>query len=319
MTSDASGRDHGGRLDQAIDRFGGAREAWIDLSTGINPMPYPTGAVPAAAWAELPDRAANDRLIAAARRAWSVPDGAALLPVPGASIAIAQVPRLAGPGTFAIREPTYNEHAAAFRAAGWRPCADDAPDARILVHPNNPDGTRHGPAEADAPLTIIDESFCDTDPDASLVHLAARPGILILKSFGKFWGLAGLRLGFVIGDPDLIGHLAARIGPWPVSGPALAIGASALKDGEWARSTRDRLTRDAARLDRAVTATRATLTGGTTLFRLYDHPRAQDLHDHLMRRHILTRLFPWSRTAIRFGLPAPDQWTRLTTALQDFA
>lgn len=311
-------RDHGGRIDAAVARFGGTRAGWIDLSTGINPCPYPVGDLPAAAWTDLPDEGAVTRFLTAARRHWAVPDQAALLAVPGLSSAIAQIPWLAPAARVRITQPTYNEHAAGFRNAGWKVTEDGPAEARVMVHPNNPDGRWFAPDDR-AALTIIDESFCDTAPARSMIARAAEPGTLILKSFGKFWGLAGLRLGAVAGDPALIAALADRLGPWPVSGPALEIGARALADTPWSHATNDRLTRDAARLDRAVLATGATLTGGTTLFRLYEHPRAADLHRHLATRHIWTRIFPWSPTAIRFGLPGPGGWTRLTDALAEVA
>ena len=312
-------RDHGGGIDAARARFGGDRADWIDLSTGINPVPYQPGPLPADAWTALPDRAAADALCLAARRFWSVPDGAALLAIPGASAAIAMIPTLRPAGQVHISGPTYNEHAAAFRLASWQvvdgPCT--APDARVVVHPNNPDGRWHDPAAA--PLTVIDESFCDIAPERSLIARATDPGTLVLKSFGKFWGLAGLRLGFAIGDPALIATLADRLGPWPVSGPALSIGCQALSDPAWADATRTRLRDDADRLDQLILPCGATLTGGTPLFRLYDHPRADALQDHLARHHIWTRRFPWSATALRLGLPGPDGWARLTKALEGFA
>ncbi|WP_407494908.1 threonine-phosphate decarboxylase [Pseudooceanicola sp. MF1-13] len=319
MQADHDTRDHGGRIDRAMATFGGTRDDWIDLSTGINPVPYPLPDLPAPLWTALPDAAASQALIAAARQFWSVPEGASILPIPGASIAIAQVPRLAVPATVMIRTPSYNEHAAAFQAAGWSVTDTDAAKARVLVHPNNPDGHWFTDADANAPLTVIDESFCDVEPARSLISCTTRPGTIVLKSFGKFWGLAGLRLGFAIGDPDLIETLANRIGPWPVSGPALQIGTHALTNPSWADQTRRYLAAESPRLDKLVAQTGAQLIGGTTLFRLYDHPRAQDLHIHLAKHHIWTRVFPWSDTALRLGLPAPADWGRVATALESFA
>ncbi|PID35155.1 MAG: threonine-phosphate decarboxylase, partial [Rhodobacterales bacterium] len=267
MTTQADQRDHGGGLDSARARFGGSAKEWLDLSTGINPQPYPIAQLPPDSWTRLPDRAAFNRLETAARRFWSVPDGAAILAAPGASAIIARVPGLVPPGVVDIPTPTYNEHAAAFTAAGWR--IGTSGTARVVVHPNNPDGRlwRDG---LDAPLTVIDESFCDVTPEASHIARAPRPGTLILKSFGKFWGLAGLRLGFAIGDPTLIARLREALGPWQVSGPALEIGARALEDMAWAEATRARLVQDTARLDALVTGRGARLVGGTTLFRLYE-------------------------------------------------
>lgn len=306
-------RDHGGGLDAAIARFGGTRADWLDLSTGINPVPYPLPDLPPDAWTALPDRAAMDRLEQAARRFWSIPDSAAVLAAPGASALIARIPTITPPGGVAIPGPTYNEHEAAFRAAGWN--IGEGPDAMVVVHPNNPDGRRWRATELPFAFTVIDESFCDVLPAETLIAEAARPGRIILKSFGKFWGLAGLRLGFAIGDPGLIGRLREALGPWPVSGPALAIGAAALSDIGWAEATRMRLAEDARRLDSLITGSGAVLEGGTTLFRLYRVESAADWQARLASFHVWTRSFPYAPGWLRLGLPGPDRWPQLEAAL----
>ena len=306
-------RDHGGGLDAAVATFGGARADWLDLSTGINPVPYPMPTIPAAAWTALPDRDATKRLVQRARAFWNIPAAAAVLAVPGASAAIAQLPRLVTPGRVAIPGPTYNEHAAAFRAADWT-LSDDPRDAIVVVHPNNPDGTMRQAEELACPFTIIDESFCDVVPDVSLIRLSARPGTIVLKSFGKFWGLAGLRLGFAIGDPEIIADLAEALGPWPVSGPALAIGADALADRAWADQTRSRLAADARRLDELLLSQGARVTGGTSLFRLYQVEDAVAAQARLARHRIWSRVFPYADDWLRLGLPPPDRWAQLEAA-----
>lgn len=307
-------RDHGGGVDDAAARFGGDRADWIDLSTGINPAPYPLPPLDAQAWTALPDRAAADALIAAARRFWRVPDAAAILAAPGASSLIARLPALAPPGRVHIPAPTYNEHAAAFAAHGWTQSAKD-PDVRVLVHPNNPTGHWCGPADLDAPLTVVDESFADVAPERSLASHAARDGVIVLKSFGKFWGLAGLRLGFAIGTPGAIDRLAGLLGPWPVSGPALAVGRRALDDPAWADETRVRLAADAARLDALMTRAGAGVVGGTALFRLYEVGDATAWQARLARHRIWSRIFPYSTGWLRLGLPPQDGWARLERAL----
>ena len=304
--------DHGGGIDAATLRWGGARGDWLDLSTGINPRPYPMPALPADAWTALPDHAAFAALEQAARRFWQVPDDAAVIAAPGASALIARIPALRPAARVAIPGPTYNEHARAFAACGWT-VADTAPDATVIVHPNNPDGRLY-PAP-DTPFCVIDESFCDVTPDASHIARATRPGTLILKSFGKFWGLAGLRLGFAIGDPALIAALRPMIGPWAVSGPALSIATAALSDPAWANATRARLAEDAARLDTLMLRAGVTLLGGTTLFRLYDTPDAAQWQDRLARHHILARIFPYSPRWLRLGLPDGAGWARLEQVL----
>lgn len=311
--------DHGGGVDAAAARWGGTRADWIDLSTGINPLPYNLPVFPADAWTALPDRAAATALVSAARAFWRVPDGAAVLAAPGASALIARLPWVRNAGRVAIPGPTYNEHARAFAAGGWA-AAQDGCDARVVVHPNNPDGRiwTEGTASAglrDGGLLVIDESFCDVMPDRSLIALADRPGVVVLKSLGKFWGLAGLRLGFAIGDPALVDRLAQALGPWPVSGPALAAGTAALRDHGWARATRERLAADAARLDGLMAARGALAAGGTGLFRLYDVDDALAWQDRLARGRIWTRVFPYSTRWLRLGLPAPGQWNRLEATL----
>ena len=306
-------RDHGGGLDAAIARFGGTRAEWLDLSTGINPVPYPMPRLPDDAWTALPDEAAYDLLTSRARAFWTVPEGAAILPAPGASALIAQIPHLRPAARVCIPGPTYNEHGAAFRHAGWEITADPA-RALVTVHPNNPDGRLWLPETLTAPLTIIDESFCDVLPDRSLIALAARPGTIVLKSFGKFWGLAGLRLGFAIGDPALLSDLAERLGPWQVSGPALAIGSEALADPLWADETRLRLEADSVRMDKLMTGIGAQVAGGTTLFRLYEVRDAVAAQEHLARHKVWSRVFPYSGTWLRLGLPAPDRWGQLEAA-----
>lgn len=316
-------RDHGGNLDQAMARWGGAD--WIDLSTGINRVPYPMPDLPDWAVTALPPAGAMAELLAAARSAYGTQ--APILALAGAQAAIQLVPMLAAPGLARIVSPTYNEHAACLRALGWRveevagiealPGADLA----VVVNPNNPDG-RHWPRAALLALLdqvgrlVVDESFADADPSESLAPLAGRPELVVLKSFGKFYGLAGLRLGFALGSTDDIARLAMRAGPWPVAGPALVAGTAALSDRAWAAATVARLTEDATRMDRLAARLGWRGMGGTALFRLYDTPDARAAQDRLARAQVWSRIFPWSPRLIRLGLPAPAEWGRLE-ALED--
>ena len=312
----SSPSDHGGGLDAAARAYGGSREDWLDLSTGVNPWPYPLPEFTGDDWQQLPDRSATQRLLTAARRFWNVPDKADIIAAPGASALIARIPALTSRGTVSIADRTYNEHAAAFDSSGWTRSEDD-PDAQVLVHPNNPDGALWANSDRRCALNILDESFCDTCPRESLISLAASPDFLILKSFGKFWGLAGLRLGFAIGDPILIARLKDLIGPWAVSGPALRIGAMALEDADWANAMRVRLQAQSRRLDDLMAANGMKSAGGTSLFRLYDTEDASALFRHLAQHHILARIFPYSQRWLRLGLPPSEQgWARLATAMK---
>ncbi|MFQ5624290.1 MAG: threonine-phosphate decarboxylase [Paracoccaceae bacterium] len=318
-------RPHGGNLDEARAAYGGDRAAWLDLSTGINPRPYPLPDFPAHCWRDLPDTGLQDRLVDAARRFWSVPGNVDIVAANGASALIAALPRVFETGSVHIPAPTYNEHAAAFSAAGWRVSESrDAPDeanARVLVNPNNPDGTVHGDdAFRDVDLGIADESFADTLAPGSLPQPAARKATIRLKSFGKFWGLAGTRLGFAVCPPAVANSLRSFLGPWNVSGPALVAGACALDDTAWAARTRKRLASDAKRLDVLVGRAGAEVEGGTSLFRLYRVDSAERWHRHLATHRIWSRVFPFHAGWIRLGLPGTeDAWGRLEKALEAVA
>ncbi len=318
-------RDHGGNLDWAIEHFGGAAGQWIDLSTGINRCPYPVPDLPASSWSALPTRSAMADLIRAAAEAYGT--GAAIAAVAGAQMAIQMIPRLSQPGRARILGPTYNEHAAALRGAGWQ--VDEVTDfsdlagadLAVVVNPNNPDGRHHAP---DALLglsgtvgrLIVDESFADTAPHLSLAPHAGQRGLVILRSFGKFYGLAGLRLGFVIGHPEEIAAFGEMSGPWPVSGSAIEIGRAALGDRAWAEATTRRLIGETQHLDRLATAEGWRRVGGTALFGLYDTGDAATAQSRLAEARIWSRRFPYAAGWLRLGLPGGGtEWDRLTQAL----
>ena len=316
-------RDHGGDIDAAAARFGAGD--WIDLSTGINRRPWPVGALPAEAWHALPTAAARARLIAAAA-GWFGCAADRVLPIAGASAAIQILPRLGAPGRAAVLWPSYNEHAASLRAAGWQvseardPAAMAGADLAVLVNPNNPDG-REWPPEAVAGLAarvghlIVDESFADPRPDLSVAALALE-NVTVLRSFGKFWGLAGLRLGFVVAAPDRLAAVAAMAGPWAVSGPALAVGAAAMADRPWADDAVVYLSEASLRLDALALRAGWEPVGGTHLFRLYATPDAAAAQARLGRAHVWTRLFPYDAHWLRMGIPGSRaEWDRVLAAL----
>ncbi|PKP73142.1 MAG: threonine-phosphate decarboxylase [Alphaproteobacteria bacterium HGW-Alphaproteobacteria-6] len=321
-------RDHGGDIDRAVARFGGAAADWIDLSTGINRQPYPLPALAAAAWTDLPTAAAMAALTAAAAAAYRAPGTAAILALAGAQAAIQMIPHLAPPGRARVISPTYNEHAAALAAAGWQVApatglaALEGADLAVVVNPNNPDGRCHAPDALIALCRrvgrlVVDESFADAVPDLSLCpRIAEAPGLVVLRSFGKFYGLAGLRLGFALSDGATIATLAQRAGPWPVSGAAIAVGTAALADRDWWQATVTRLAAEVARLDALAARAGWQLLGGTALFRLYRTPGAEAAQDRLARARIWTRRFPWSDDLLRLGLPGNQaEWARLEVAL----
>ena len=324
-------RDHGGNLDAARHRFGGAAEDWLDLSTGINPVAYPVPPFPPRAFTALPTRSDMARLRTAAAECYGT--RAHVTPLAGVQAAIQAVPYLVPKGVARVLVPTYNEHAAALRAGGWQVEEVTTPDAlaesdcAVVVNPNNPDGAHTHPDRlaalaARVGLLVVDQSFADPVPEVSLApHFHEAPSnILVLRSFGKFYGLAGLRLGFVLSSGDMAARLNDMAGPWPVSGPAIEVACAALADRDWQAGTTARLTRDAARLDALATRAGWSLVGGTPLFRTYATPDATAAQEALARHHIWSRIFSYSRTWLRLGLAgAPGDWERLAAALDQFA
>ncbi len=326
---------HGGDLGAARRLFPGAPEPFVDLSTGINPKPYPVPRFSADLLARLPDPAAVSALAAAAARAYGAPSAAHVAPAPGTQILLPLAARLVPPGRAAILVPTYPEYARAAVLAGHGVKTvrglEDCGDATLVIvaNPNNPDGRLFARADLLAlakdlgrrgGLLVVDEAFMDVGPPgASLAPDVAHGSVVVLRSFGKFFGLAGLRLGFAVAAPATAERLRAALGPWAVSGPALAIGTQALADADWIERTRKRLDKASGRLDGILSDLALPLVGGTSLFRLVRTPAAGALFQHLGSAGIWVRSFPDNLNWLRFGLPAGEpQWKRLKNALVSF-
>ncbi|TWA49307.1 L-threonine O-3-phosphate decarboxylase [Sinorhizobium medicae] len=321
---------HGGGISEAAARFGGRPEDWLDLSTGINPCPAALPEIDARAWHRLPDRHVEEAARAAASRYYRT-GGLMPLPVPGTQAVIQLLPRIADPGKrAAIFAPTYGEYARVLRAAGIAVdtvgYADDLQAAHglsVIVNPNNPTGRFFPPDEilamAEAMRThrgllVVDEAFGDLEPAASVAgHVAAHDNLIVFRSFGKFFGLAGLRLGFVVANRPIEEALRNWLGPWAVSGPALAISAK-LMECDTNRIKAGIAERKAA-LDALLFGAGLHIVGGTGLFALVDHERAHDIHTALCEAHILTRKFDYAPRWLRIGLsPNPASDRRLAEA-----
>jgi cobalamin biosynthetic protein CobC len=323
---------HGGNLGAARQCFPHAPEPFIDLSTGINPYPYPVPEIPPDRFFRLPDQASVGRLAAIAAQAYGAPSKDCVVPAPGTQILLPQVAMLVAPGRAAILGPTYAEHLRAAKLAGHQ--ANEvaeveqlrSADLAIVVNPNNPDGRIVPRAELldiardlrqrDG-ILVIDEAFADVvSSDVSLAGDLDCRNVVVLRSFGKFFGLAGLRLGFALTAPHLATRLDALLGPWAVSGPAVFIGEMALADTCWKSRMLAHLADAARRLDSVLAGCDLEIVGGTSLYRLTQSSGAQELFGHLGHAGILVRRFAEHPTWLRWGLPDSEAgWQRLSTAL----
>ncbi|MBY3052752.1 threonine-phosphate decarboxylase CobD [Rhizobium laguerreae] len=338
---------HGGGITAAAATFGGRPDDWLDLSTGINPCPVALPDIPARAWHRLPDRHLVDEARRAARDHYG--SGEILpLPVPGTQSVIQLLPRLIEDDRIAVTDnkvavtdkriavvsPTYGEYARAFASARFAVDAVDDLAAigsehrlTVVVNPNNPDGrvwptdtliAAHDRMKAAGGLLVVDEAFGDTDPALSLASCAPQlSNLIIFRSFGKFFGLAGLRLGFAIAQDDILERFEDWLGPWAVSGPALSIAGSLLRSD--VSPIRGRIDDRNAGLHAVLKGAGLQISGGTALFTLVADARAGDIYTHLCRHHILVRKFDYAPDWLRFGLtPDPAADRRLGEALQRF-
>lgn len=331
MTEDDAPIAHGGAIDEARLRYPLAPEPWIDLSTGINPIPYPLPALPPEIWTRLPLRCEELALKRAAARRYGAACPESIAAAPGTQALIQILPRLVARSRVAILGPTYAEHAIAWKREGHHVCEvrtlaeAQTADVAVAVNPNNPTGRLIPPEElaqaalalaARGGLLIVDEAFMDVmEPSASIVP-RLPPATVVLRSFGKTYGLAGLRLGFAVAERTISRRLCSLLGPWAVSGPALAIGVKALADDVWLYEVHARLAADSQRLDTLLMRSGCEILGGTLLFRLAAHPSAKALLEALARNGILARHFPAEPLWLRFGIPANEAaWGRLEAAL----
>jgi cobalamin biosynthesis protein CobC len=322
---------HGGAIEVARRLAPGAPEPWIDLSTGLNPHAYPLPNLEPEAWSRLPESGALAKLEAAAALRYGAAAGS-VVAGPGSQALIHALAHSLPRGAVGALGPTYGGFAAAFAAAGARVVEarrlEDigALDVAIVVNPNNPDGRiipraalldLHERLAQRGATLVVDEAFADFDGPEGLAPALPASGAVILRSFGKAYGLAGLRLGFALTSPDIIPALRAALGPWPVSGPAIAIGIRALADSDWLEATRARLCKESARLDVLLQGVGWRIIGGTRLFRLASHADARHAFERLLAAGILTRAFADAPDRLRFGIPSDeDGWERLVTALQ---
>lgn len=323
--------EHGGRLRKAAEQYGIAEDAWLDLSSGLAPWPFPLPPIAQRAWARLPET--DDGLEQAAREYYGASE---VLSVAGSQAAIQLLPRLRRAGKVGVLSPCYAEHAEAWRRSGYRvrevleqevDFFIDSLDVLVVVNPNNPTGLSltperlldwHARLAQRGGWLVVDEAFMDNTPHLSLARHAHQVGLIVLRSFGKFFGLAGVRLGFVLAERRLLKLLAEQVGPWAVSGPTRVVGQACLRDTQG--HARQRLRSEAAseRLVEVLERHGLKPQGGCALFQWLISAEAESLYHFMARRGILLRLFTHN-SSLRFGLPAEEaDWDRLEQALQDY-
>lgn len=322
--------EHGGRLLRAARHYDIAPERWLDLSTGVNPEAWPVPPIPARAWHRLPEE--DDGLVEAACRYYGAPQ---LLPVAGSQAAIQALPLLRPRSRVAVLAPGYAEHAHAWGRAGhhverlpaeqlWEKQARF--DVVVLIHPNNPGSDTferstlldlHAALHERGGWLVVDEAFMDATPAHSLCAESGREGLILLRSVGKFFGLAGARVGFVCAVPALLHAMREQLGPWTLAGPARQVVQAAFADHDWQMQARAGLGQRSARLASVLRTHGLPPTGGTAFFQWCRDPRAATLHDALARRGILVRLFD-APASLRFGLPLDEaDFQRLDEALAE--
>ena len=320
--------EHGGRLRRAARQYGIAETEWLDLSTGINPCGWPVPAVPDEVWQRLPQD--DDELLAAAQSYYGTKD---LLAVAGSQAAIQALPLLRPATQVALLATSYAEHAHAWQRSGHDITAvqpgeilkaNTDTQVTVIVNPNNPSGKLfsreellglHAQLAARGGWLVVDEAFMDATPEYSLASSCPLPGLIVLCSLGKFFGLAGARVGFVLAEEAVLQPLAELLGPWTIAAPSRYVAAQALRDADWQRTTRDILTLASQRLAELLRASGLAPSGGCMLFQWACCEDAKHIHEQLARQGILTRLYD-SPHSLRFGLPRDEaQWQRLADSL----
>ena len=255
---------HGGDIVSASARFGIPVAQWLDLSTGLNPVAYPVPVLEAEVFQRLPYL--RPEFIDAAANYYGNDQ---LMPSNGSQLIIQELPNCLAKLPVLLPEYGYQEHHDHWKRHGnpieYYPAFDPHEAAAtieaalekgeafhlVIINPNNPTGLGFAPEQlADwarsmppGGYMVIDEAFIDVTPEMSVLGRHFCDNMLVLRSFGKFFGLAGIRLGFVFAHPELRNMLQQRTGIWAVNGPAQALATQALLDSDWQATAQHRIRR----------------------------------------------------------------------------
>lgn len=327
---------HGGCLNRAVKDFAIARENWLDLSTGINPQSYSLSSPPESIWRSLPED--DDGLVATAQKYY---DCRQLIMTPGSQWSIGKIPswcRALGNHKNTVLLPYlgYQEHRHAWQKSGFD-CVYyiDEPteqqlstcSAMVVINPNNPSGNKvnktqllqwHNRLSETGAWLIVDEAFIDAETSQSMAGDAGVTGLIVLRSLGKFFGLAGVRVGALLAWQSLLELALSELEPWSIANPSRWAAEKALQDIQWQDSMRAQLTLQSQKLSDLLHRTFSQSIGGCALFQTVWLNNAEVIYQQLAREGILVRLLSEYKTpGLRFGLPADNDKSRarLTQAL----
>lgn len=326
---------HGGNLDQAKKLFPEVTGSWLDLSTGINPYSYPFSSLDISLYEKLPSYSHEENLRQVAADYYGCKNKSCVALAPGTQILISLMPTVLNAKEVYVLYPTYEEYISSWWQAGvkvtrvvnfedFETLCLQKNVVGVICNPNNPDGRKIDIARLESLIKkwsvsgnhlILDEAYMDFSGQ-SMAYLLPSPGLLVLRSFGKTFGLAGLRVGFLLASPEIVQRIRYMLGLWPVNGPALQIAAEALQDGLWKIETEKKLRIQQKRLDAFLQSHSFNLVGGTLLFRLFYHRSANDIWKHLASHGIWVRKFDYNPNWLRFGLLYRQaDWQRLEAVL----
>jgi len=345
---------HGGQLSKVAKQFGIPEQEWLDLSTGIAPFSYAIPAISEKIWQDLPTispsliRAAQQYY--QAKFCWPVAGSQQLIEklpslwndknsaIESGKKQHAYLPKVG-----------YKEHQRAWSLAGYQIhfYQDALPDnieknsIVVVINPNNPLTDTFSiqqltqlkaHCQQQKALLIIDEAFADIFPSefSFVPHLTnynennndsandnenESDDLIVLRSFGKFFGLAGIRIGFACTTEIWRDIIKESIGPWSINGPALFIAEQALQDTQWQIEQSLRLEKYSKKLQELLKLHLPNASiKANALFITVFLDNAASVYEKLCQQGVYVRLTD-EQNALRFGVGNDQQLLHLTGVL----